>query len=97
MKLVVVVQRRLRNVQKSVIHVQNCYFSNLNMPKPRSFLPFSLRSPSWLPINTCREKRLEVAGTSALRVISFKFLLATVCQYLIKQSGQENLGHDHTG
>ena len=27
---VVVVQRRLRNVQKSVMHVQSCYFVNLN-------------------------------------------------------------------
>ena len=27
---VVVVQRRLRNVQKSVMHVQSCYFAYLN-------------------------------------------------------------------
>ena len=27
---VVVVQRRLRNVQKSVMHVQSCSFANLN-------------------------------------------------------------------
>ena len=36
-KLVGVVQRRLRNVQKIVIDVQNCYFANLNMSKPISF------------------------------------------------------------
>ena len=36
---VVVVQRRLRNVQKSVMHVQSCCFA---------FLPFSLPSPSSL-------------------------------------------------
>ena len=28
---VVVVQRRQRNVQKSVMHVQSCYFANLNL------------------------------------------------------------------
>ena len=28
---VVVVQRRLRNVQKRVMHVQSCYFANLNL------------------------------------------------------------------
>ena len=28
---VVVVQRRLRNVQKSVMHVQSCFFANLNL------------------------------------------------------------------
>ena len=28
---VLVVQRRLRNVQKSVMHVQSCYFANLNL------------------------------------------------------------------
>ena len=27
---VVVVQRRLRNVQKSVMHVQSCFFTHLN-------------------------------------------------------------------
>ena len=27
----VVVQRRLRNAQKSVMHVQSCYFANLNL------------------------------------------------------------------
>ena len=27
---VVVVQRRLRNVQKSVMHVQSCFFANIN-------------------------------------------------------------------
>ena len=42
---VVVVQRRLRNVQKSVIHVQGCCFANPNL---LFFLPFSLPSPSSL-------------------------------------------------
>ena len=38
---VVVVQRRLRNVQKRVMHVQSCCFAI-------AFLPFSLPSPSSL-------------------------------------------------
>ena len=38
---VVLVQRRQRNVQKSVLHVQICY-----LPKPNAFLPFSLKPPS---------------------------------------------------
>ena len=29
--VVVVVQRRPRNVQKSVMHVQSCYFANQNL------------------------------------------------------------------
>ena len=41
---VAVVQRRLRNVQKSVMHVQSSCFANLNLSG--SFLPFSLLSPS---------------------------------------------------
>ena len=40
---VVVVQRRKRNVQKRVLHVQGCY-----LPKPIAFLPFSLTPPSSL-------------------------------------------------
>ena len=42
---VVVVQRRQRNVQKSVMHVQSCCFANLNL---LLFLPSSLPSPSSL-------------------------------------------------
>ena len=42
---VVVVQRRLKNVQKSVMHVQSCCFTNLNLVL---FFPFSLPSPSSL-------------------------------------------------
>ena len=34
---IVVVQRRLRNVPKTVIRVQNCYFANLNMSKLITF------------------------------------------------------------
>ena len=48
---VVVVQRRQRNVQKSVMHVQNCGVANLNV---LLFLLFLLPSPSSdlkLPIN----------------------------------------------
>ena len=41
---VVVVQRRQRNVQTSVMHVQSCCFADLNL----CFLPFSLPSPSSL-------------------------------------------------
>ena len=36
---VAVVQQRLRNVQKSVMHVQSCSFANL---KPIAFLLFSV-------------------------------------------------------
>ena len=28
---VAVVQRRIRNIQKSVMHVQSCYFANINL------------------------------------------------------------------
>ena len=42
---VTVVQRLLKNVQKSVMHVQSCCFTN----KLIAFLPFSLPSPSLLP------------------------------------------------
>ena len=44
---VVVVQRRKRNVQKRVLHVQGCY-----LPKPIAFLPFSLTSLLKLPNKT---------------------------------------------
>ena len=43
---VAVVQRRLRNVQKSVMHVQSCCFVNINL---LLFLPFSSPSVSSLP------------------------------------------------
>ena len=43
--VLVVVQRRQRNVQKNVMHVQSCCFACLN---PLLFLLFSLLSPSWL-------------------------------------------------
>ena len=43
---VAVVQRWLRNVQKSVMHVQSCCFTNINL---LPFLPFSLPSASLLP------------------------------------------------
>ena len=41
-----VVQRWLKNVQKSVMHVQSCCFANINL---LLFLPFSLPSPLLLP------------------------------------------------
>ena len=40
-----IAQRRLRNVQKSVMHVRSCCFVQ---SKPIVFLPFSLPSPSSL-------------------------------------------------
>ena len=40
---VAVVQRWPKNVQKSVMHVQSCCFTNINLSL---FLPFSLPSPS---------------------------------------------------
>ena len=40
------VQWRQRNVQKSVMHVQSCYF--VNHAQPTGFLPSSLPSPSSL-------------------------------------------------
>ena len=43
---VVVVQRQQRNVQKSVMHVQSCCFTCLNL---LLFLPFSLPSLRKLP------------------------------------------------
>ena len=42
---VVVVQRRQRNVQKSMMHVQSCCFAHINL---LFFLPFSLPLPSLL-------------------------------------------------
>ena len=42
---VAVVQRRLRNVQKTVMHVQNCCFADINL---LLFSLFSLPSPSSL-------------------------------------------------
>ena len=42
---VAVVQRWLKNVQKSVMHVQSCCFTFINL---LFFLPFSLPSPSLL-------------------------------------------------
>ena len=41
-----VVQRLLKNVQKSVMHVQSCCFTDINL---LLFLPFSLPSRSLLP------------------------------------------------
>lgn len=44
---VAVMKRRLRYVQKSVMHVQSCYFANTNfILGPIAFLLLSLPSPS---------------------------------------------------
>ena len=43
---VAIVQRLLKNVQKSVMHLQTCCFTNINL---LLFLPFSLPSLSLLP------------------------------------------------
>ena len=43
---VAVVQRWLKNVQKSVIHVYSCWFTDINL---FLFLPVSLSSPSLMP------------------------------------------------
>ena len=43
---VTVVQQQLKNMQKSVMHVQSCCFTKINL---LLFLPFSLPSPSSLP------------------------------------------------
>ena len=43
---VAVVQRRLRNVQKSVTHVHSCCFADINL---WLFFQFSLPSPASLP------------------------------------------------
>ena len=59
---VVVVQRWLGNVQKSVMHVETCCLLNLTI----AFLPFSLPSPSSLlkpPIShlwECKGYRVEM-------------------------------------
>ena len=42
---VTVVQQQLKNLQKSVMHVQSCCFTKINL---LLFLPFSLPSPSLL-------------------------------------------------
>ena len=51
---VVVVQRRQRNVQKSVMHVQSCCFANLNLlPFRRSHCRRRRRYLSSLPVRKC--------------------------------------------
>ena len=65
---VVAVQRRLRNVQKSVMHVQSCCSANLLL-----FLPLSLPSPSSLlklPVFLCRTGFFSSSvSSSCLRVL----------------------------
>ena len=55
---VVVVQRRQRNVQNSVMHVQNCCLLLLTY----YFLPFSLPSPSLLVLLSSRNSATMVIG-----------------------------------
>ena len=51
---VVVVQRRLRNVQKSVMHVQSCCFANINLLRYcRSHCRRRRRCLSSLPVRKC--------------------------------------------
>ena len=57
---VVVVQRRLRNVQKSVMHVQSCCFANIN-------LLLFCRSP-------CRRRRRCLSSPIAERCVPSKSL-----------------------
>ena len=68
---IVVLQQRLRNVQRRVVRVQSCCFSNLNL------LPYSLPSPSSLlklPIvsNGCN----IVVAPSLQRCVALKIVVA---------------------
>ena len=71
---VVLVQRRQRNVQKSVLHVQGCY-----LPKPIAFLPFSLTPPSSLVNlpNKARSRRYVLFRSSQC---TYDFGLSQVAQ-----------------
>ena len=71
---VVVVQRRKRNVQKSVVHVQGCY-----LPKPIAFLPFSLTLPSSvlnLP-NKARNSTYDFGLSQVVQARTFEQPLST--------------------
>ena len=65
------VQRRKRNVQKSVLHVQGCY-----LPKPIALVPFSLTSLLKLP-NKTRSRRYVLFGRSQC---TYDFGLSQVVQ-----------------
>ena len=71
---VVVVQRRQRNVQKSVMHVQSCYFANIRVRffgtiRIRISDPFgSCRSNE--PTNPCPEWIHRFIWSSTIRVVS---------------------------
>ena len=65
---VVVVQRRQTNVQKSVMHVQSCYFANLNL------LVYSRRS-------RCRRRRLCLSSL-LIKVDTTVYFAATYPRYV---------------
>ena len=56
---VVVVQRRARNVQKSVKKVQSCYFANQNLLLFLCSLPSRRRRRSLSSLTWCREPALQ--------------------------------------
>ena len=68
----VVVQKRQRNVQKSMMHAQSCCFANLS--KPVAFLPFSLPSSSLLlkpPDVTHRDSQRYVSRNTELQCCNY--------------------------
>ena len=67
---VVVVQRRQRNVQKSVMYVQSCYFANLNL------LVYSGRSRC-----RCRRRRLCLSSL-LIKVDTTVYFAATYPRYV---------------
>ena len=67
---VVVVQRRLRNVQKSVMHVQSCCFANLNL---LVLFSFSLPLPS--PSSLLKLPNVCLPATRRLKPCSVVFCL----------------------
>ena len=83
---VAVVQRRLRNIQKSVMHVQSCYFANINL---FLFLPFSLKSPSSLlklPIAViqkfCYHGKVTLHFSSLLNVVHRQVLKRSLTGFI---------------
>ena len=67
-----VVQRRQRNVQKNVMHVQNLLFC---LSKPIAFLPFSLLSPSLLRKLPNILPHMLAKALSSLLLLTFSFLV----------------------
>ena len=75
---VLVVQRRQRNVQKSVMHVQSCKSNDI------AFLPFSLPLPSsmlklpFIGTDTLQHDRKVMAGLFSMQI---SFLLSCALAY----------------